>query len=460
MAKRPVVKKNKPRFFSVLLTLLLIAAGVFGVYKVRSIMTSGPLSAFLPEGRPSAVEVSNVQADDPEDVTKPADDQAIAAAKAIGEADDSLSPAFLSYIADNCEAKALETVLAAMASKDFDKEVWFTATGSSFYALQARANGDVDKGAAREIESDKDAIELGFAGKINAAQSGTAATAVSADLQKILQGADVFVVNNACAFSADGKTAPYMADAKTAAVYKTLGVDLASIANNRATDYGADALAQTQRALKDNDVLCVGAGENVTEAAKPAAFLVGGRKIAFLGASDILSGRGGRAATASAAGALSLRGNLDAAKNAVKAAKADSDYVFVYIHAGIDDNANWFDGDQDAWSKALIDAGADGVIGAHSNRVQGMEFYKGKLIVYGLGNFWYDGTTRETAVYKLTIDKDGKFTHTLIPCKQTASNVSLCTADADKSSVYSRVEKFCGNVVKVSSDGTITNNRR
>ena len=147
-------------------------------------------------------------------------------------------------------------------------------------------------------------------------------------------------------------------------------------------------------------------------------------------------------------------------EQAVKAAKAESDYVFVYIQAGIDENANWFDSDQDSWSKALIDAGADGVIGAHSSRLQGMEFYKGKLIVYGLGNFLYDDKDRETGVYKLTIGKDGKFTHSLLACRQTANGVSLCTADADKSAVYSRVSKFCGNVVKVADDGTITNNRR
>ena len=456
---RPAARKNKPRFFSVLLTLLFIGAGIFGVYKVRSIMTSGPLSAFLPEGKPSSEAVSGVQSTEPADTTKPADEQAVAAAKAIGEADDTLSPAFLTYIADNCDAKALGTVLKAMQQKDYDKEVWFTATGNSFYALQSLANGDVDEGAVREIESDKDTIELSFTGKINAAQSGTA-DAVSADLQKILQGADVQVVNSDCAFSADGKTAQYMADAKTAAVYKTLGVDLASVANTHVTAFGADSIDQTLRALEDNDVLHVGAGADMTEAAKPAVFLAGGRRIAFLGAADTLVQRGGKAATASSAGVLSLRNNLDAVKNAVKAAKAESDYVFVYIHAGIDENANWFDSDQDSWSKALIDAGADGVIGAHSSRLQGMEFYKGKLIVYGLGNFWYDGTNRETGVYKLSIDKDGKLTHTLVPCKQTANGVSLCTADADKNAVFSRVTKFCGNVVKISSDGTITNNRR
>ena len=453
---RTAVKKNKPRFFSVLLTLLLIAAGVFGVYKVRSIMTSGPLSAFLPEGTPTVETVTDAQTSEP-DTTEPADEGALAAAKAIGEADESLTPAFLSYIADHCNAKALETVLEAMEQKDYDKEVWFTATGNSFYALQALSSGD-EKGVVRDMQTEKDSVVIGFTGKINVAQAGV--DKVSADLQKVLQSTDIQVVNSEGAFSADGKTAQYMADAKAAAAYKTLGVDLASVANTHVTDFGADAIAQTLRALEDNDVSHVGAGSDMTEAAKPAAFLAGSRRIAFLGAADTLSWRGGKAATASSSGVLSLRNNLDAVKNAVKAAKAENDYVFVYIHAGIDENANWFDSDQDSWSKALIDAGADGVIGAHSSRLQGMEFYKGKLIVYGLGNFLYDDKDRETGVYKLTIDKDGKFTHTLVPCSQSSGGVSLCTADADKSAVYSRVAKFCGNVVRIDKNGTITNNRR
>ncbi len=457
---RPAVKKNKPRFFSVVLTLLLIAAGVFGVYKVRSIMTTGPNSAFLPEGAPAAGTTVSAENTEPDTTEPPADESALAAAKAIGEADDSLTPAFLSYIADHCDAKALETVLAAMEKTDYDKEVWFTATGNSFYALQALASGDVEKGVVRDMKTEKDSITIGFTGKINAAKSGMAATAVSADLQKAMQGMDIQVISSECAFSDDGKTAQYLADAKAAAVYKTLGVDLANVANAHVTASGADAITQTLHALEDNDVSHVGAGKDVNEASKPASFLAGGRRIAFLGAADTLAQRGGKAANATSAGVLSLRSSLDAVKNAVKAAKAENDYVFVYVQAGIDENANWFDSDQDSWSKALIDAGADGVIGAHSTRLQGMEFYKGKLIVYGLGNFLYDDKDRETGVYKLTIDKDGKLTHTLLACRQTANGVSLCTADADRNAVYSRVSKYCGNVVKIAADGTITNNRR
>ena len=454
MAKRKPLK-NKPRFFSVLLTLIFVGAAVFGVYKVRALLHSGVHSAFLSEN-PSVSVSAPADTSEPEPTTQAADEDAVAAARAIGEADKSLSAAFLSYIAENCDAEALQTVLDAMGEKDFDKEVWFTATGKSFYALNALADGSVDKGLVREIEGDKDAITIGFAGKVNLVNTGT----VSEDLQKAMQGMDIQVLNSECAFTADGKTAKYLADAKSAALYKQLGVDVAAVANGHISDYGADAVTQTLKTLETNEVSHTGAGTDMTEAAKPACFIVGGRKIAFLSASDTLSGRPGKAATASGFGVLSLRYNLDAVKNAVKDAKADNDFVFIYIHAGIDENANWFDSDQSSWSKALIDAGADGVVGAHSNRLQGMEFYKNKLIVYSLGNFLYDEKTRETGVYQITIAKDGKLSHTFLPCTQSAGKVELCTAAADKSAVFSRISKFCGNVVVVDADGTIRNNRR
>ena len=273
-----------------------------------------------------------------------------------------------------------------------------------------------------------------------------------------MQGMDIQVINSDCALSSDGRTAAYLASAKSAEMYKQLGVDLAAVANSHVSDYGADVIAQTLKTLDTNEVSHTGAGSNLSEAAKPACFIAGGRKIAFLSASDTL--RAGKAASGSGAGVLSLRSDLDAVKTAVKTAKAENDFVFVYIHAGIDANAVWFDSDQIAWSKALIDAGADGVIGARSTRLQGMEFYKGKLIVYGLGNFLYDEKTRETGIYKITIAEDGTLSHAFLPCSQSGGKVALCTAAADKNAVFSRISKYCGNVVKVDADGTIRNNRR
>jgi poly-gamma-glutamate synthesis protein (capsule biosynthesis protein) len=46
---------------------------------------------------------------------------------------------------------------------------------------------------------------------------------------------------------------------------------------------------------------------------------------------------------------------------------------------------------QKEFARAMIDGGADMVIGAHPHVTQGIEYYKDKLIVYSLGNFVFDG---------------------------------------------------------------------
>ena len=455
-------KKNKPGFFSLLLTLLVIAAGVFGVYKVHMIRGDTSIPAFLQE--------KSDKTSGKKDTTKPADEATTEASNAtettieltnqLAKADKTLTAAMLAYCAENFDEKTLQSVLDGIKGEDYDREIWYTATGNSIYALQSITSGEVEKGTVKDTGAKKGAIRIGFGGKVNLALADDPAAAVSEDLRKVLSTMDIAVLNNDCTLTPDGQTAAFKANAKAAKAYETLGVDAVAIANAHINDYGAATLGDTTTALEDAGVAHIGAGSTVNEAAKPAYFLAGGRKIAFMSAAGLLNSRNVAAATADRAGVFSLSKNLTAVTGAVKAIKDTCDYVFVYISAGIDENASWFDGDQDRWSKALIDAGADGVIGAHSNRLQGMEFYKGKLIVYGLGNFLFDSATRETAVYQLTIGEDGTFTHTLLPCTQQNSSVALCTTDADKSAVAKRVTTYCGNVVKIASDGTITNNRR
>ncbi len=62
----------------------------------------------------------------------------------------------------------------------------------------------------------------------------------------------------------------------------------------------------------------------------------------------------------------------------------------------------------------MIDAGADLVIGGHPHVTQGAEYYQGKLIVYSLGNFVFDGfdppempETREGWLLRLSVDRNG-----------------------------------------------------
>lgn len=452
--------KNKPGFFSLLLTAVVIAAGVFGVYKVHSLKGGAYFPAFLQEQAEKQTDKKGETQPQTEVTTESsATEKTIALTKSIGEKDKTLTAALLSYCAENFDEKTLTQVLDGMQDANYDREIWYTATGTSLYALQSIASGEVDKGTVHDTGTKNGAIRIGFGGKVNLALTQDPA-AVSEDLKKMLSTMDVAVLSNDCTLTSDGQTGAFKGEAKAAELYKTLGVDVVTLANPHIFDYGAAALSDTAAALDEAGIAHVGAGATVNDAARPAYFLAGGRKIAFMGAAGLLNEPKAPAATSEGAGIFSLQKNLDTVTAAVKAIKGTCDYVFVYISAGTDKNANWFDGDQQKWSKALVDAGADGVIGAHSTRLQGMEFYNGKLIVYGLGNFLYDTSSRDTGIYQITIGEDGKFSYTFLPCGQQNSSVALYTADAQKSAASKRVETYCGNVVKIAADGTITNNRR
>jgi hypothetical protein len=59
-------------------------------------------------------------------------------------------------------------------------------------------------------------------------------------------------------------------------------------------------------------------------------------------------------------------------------------------------------------ARIMIDAGADAVVGAHPHITQGAEYYKGRLIVYSLGNFVFDDYEGRTGwVLRLTLTKNG-----------------------------------------------------
>jgi poly-gamma-glutamate synthesis protein (capsule biosynthesis protein) len=73
----------------------------------------------------------------------------------------------------------------------------------------------------------------------------------------------------------------------------------------------------------------------------------------------------------------------------IRAAKAHADLVFVYYHWGTEytHDAN---ADQRTVAHRAIDAGADLILGTHPHWVQGIEWYKDRLITYSLGNFVFD----------------------------------------------------------------------
>lgn len=172
------------------------------------------------------------------------------------------------------------------------------------------------------------------------------------------------------------------------------GFDFLSIANNHVLDYGPEALADTVSALDDAGIAHAGAGADRDAAWKPAVVeLQRGTTAAYLAFSHILPP--GFVATSSKAGLAQGRNNMDNVTEAVRAAKDEYDYVLVSFHWGVEykDDAN---GDQVRDARAAIDAGADMVLAHHPHVIQGIEFYKGRLIAYSLGDFVFDHYSRKT----------------------------------------------------------------
>ncbi|HXD42918.1 MAG TPA: CapA family protein [Ramlibacter sp.] len=174
------------------------------------------------------------------------------------------------------------------------------------------------------------------------------------------------------------------------------GIDCCVLANNHVLDWGRAGLAQTLASLHQAGLRTAGAGANAQEAAAPAAIgtAPGGRVLVFAFASPSSGVPRDWAATSTRSGLNLLHEiSADAARViALQTAKhrQPGDIVVASVHWG----GNWgFEiGDPEkAFARRLIDeGGADIVHGHSSHHVKGIEVRRGKLILYGCGDFLND----------------------------------------------------------------------
>jgi poly-gamma-glutamate capsule biosynthesis protein CapA/YwtB (metallophosphatase superfamily) len=171
------------------------------------------------------------------------------------------------------------------------------------------------------------------------------------------------------------------------------GFDALSLANNHTMDYGPEPVADTIAALGKAGIGYAGAGPNRTAAWKPATIERSGAKVAYLAYTHILPA--GFLVGENSWGVASGKMDMSLITEAVRAAKKTHDYVIVSFHWGVEyeDYAN---GDQVKKAHQVIDAGADMVLAHHPHVIQGVEYYKGRLIAYSLGDFVFDHYSRKT----------------------------------------------------------------
>jgi poly-gamma-glutamate synthesis protein (capsule biosynthesis protein) len=162
-------------------------------------------------------------------------------------------------------------------------------------------------------------------------------------------------------------------------------IDVVSLANNHAWDYGKAGLFETMDRLEAAGVRWVGAGKDVDAAYRPLVVDHDGFRLAFLAVTDIwnqgvLSKHPGREHVA--------RADPDALAAAVRALRSDAtiDAIAVSYHGGSEYIGMPLERTKTIL-RGAIDAGADIVIGHHPHVIQGVEWRRGRPILYSLGNF-------------------------------------------------------------------------
>ncbi|WP_373319632.1 CapA family protein [Rugosimonospora africana] len=223
-----------------------------------------------------------------------------------------------------------------------------------------------------------------------------------------------------CSAASLGKTCfQFRSPPSYANILKQAGFSLVTIANNHALDFGAKGHEQTEEALTDAGVKYTGPPGMITTVD------VKGIKVAVLGfapyswANDVT--------------------NISKAEDLVRQAKQQADLVVIQVHMGgegadhthvkpgtelyLGENR----GDPIGFSHAMIDAGADIVIGHSPHVLRAMEFYKGHLIAYSMGNFAgyhalnSGGVLGVSGVLRVTLRKDGTFVSgSLVPTRMVS----------------------------------------
>ncbi len=183
--------------------------------------------------------------------------------------------------------------------------------------------------------------------------------------------------------------------------------DAVAVANNHSGDYGKDALIETLSLLDGAGIAHFGGGANLQAAHAPLWVERKGLRIAVLGY-DEFKPRSFEAGPDWPGVAWSEDSQVVADIRAARAAGAD--LVIPFMHWGWEREAQPSDR-QRQLARTMIDAGAAMVIGGHPHVTQGAEYYKGKLIVYSLGNFVFDGfealDTRTGWLLRLRLDRSG-----------------------------------------------------
>jgi poly-gamma-glutamate synthesis protein (capsule biosynthesis protein) len=246
----------------------------------------------------------------------------------------------------------------------------------------------------------------------------------SVDVFALLEAADLVLANLECPLTARGapadKLVAFRSDPSLARELRAAGVDVVTLANNHMLDHGLEGMYDTLEALAGAGVTGVGAGRTLAEALAPAIQSASGMRVAFLGVATTLPV--GSAAAPDRPGIAPIHvttsyvvdptsldetpgiaptvetrawpADVERVADAVADAKRRADICIVGVHWGVPNG--WVAQFQDPiatyqrpLARALVEAGADAVVGHHPHVLHGIELIEGRPVFHSLGNFLF-----------------------------------------------------------------------
>lgn len=205
------------------------------------------------------------------------------------------------------------------------------------------------------------------------------------NVKKIFSKDDVTIVNLEGTFTDStnraNKTFTFKGPASYVDILKQGSVEIVNTANNHTFDFGSNGYSDTIKTLKDNKI-------KYCRNSKIAYQNVKGIKIAFLGFNQL-----------EAITEATVKETIEKAKS------KGADLIITSFHWGIE-RSYYPNAAQESLARSAIDNGAALVLGHHPHVLQGIERYKGRYIVYSLGNFCFGGNSnpsdKDTMIFRQT----------------------------------------------------------
>lgn len=168
----------------------------------------------------------------------------------------------------------------------------------------------------------------------------------------------------------EDKTFAFKAPASFAKILTDGNVEAVTTANNHSHDYGEQGFTDTLNALEAEGITHFGYDET-------AVMNIKGIKVGLVGIYELKD---------------HLERTQQVKDNIAKVKAEGAQLVIVIFHWG-NEKEEVPDSNQMTLGRLAIDEGADLVCGHHPHVLQGIETYKGKNIVYSLGNFCFGGNS-------------------------------------------------------------------